>query len=206
MAIGFWLLVATIIMVSGLILVVTSAGYRVLLLGCVMLGLTPLGFVEGPDIPVFLSELLLVVLALGIFANCYKQLPGIRVSGFLLVFCGFFVLQIVFAMIRGEVTLVDLVRDIRPIAFVGLLLLLVEVLRQASVSMHVTERAIAAVVIVCVFADVIFYAAAHFGLLSIGGISGEYYARTGLIRYADLMTISLFGLANYLMYAQNCSH
>ena len=87
MAIGFWLFVAIIIMASGLMLVVTSAGYRVLLVGCLVLGLTPLGFVEGPGIPVYLSELLLVVLALGVFANCYKQLPDVRISGFLLVYC-----------------------------------------------------------------------------------------------------------------------
>ena len=59
----------------------------------------------------------------------------------------------------------------------------------------------AGIVLGCVMADVIFYLAAHLGLLSIGGISGEFFARSGLVRYADLMTITLFGLANYFVFA-----
>jgi len=200
-AIGFWLLVSLVMILSGALLALTASGYRVVLLGCVMIGLTPLGFIEGPGVPVYLPEILLVVFAAGVFVNCYRQLPNVRISGFLLLFCTFFALQIVFAVARENASLIDLIRSARPIAFVALLLLLVEILRQVSISRHVTERTMAGIVLGCVMADVIFYLAAHLGLLSIGGISGEFFARSGIVFYLDLLTISLFGLANYLSFS-----
>lgn len=204
-AIGFWLLASLAMIVSGVMLAFTASGYRVVLLGCVMIGLTPLGFIAGPGVPVYLPEILLVILAAGVFVNCYGQLAKVRVSGFLLFFCAFFGLEVVFAIVRSDATLIDLIRSARPIAFIVLLLLLVEILRQVSVSRHVTERSVAGIVLVCVLADMFFYAVAQVGLLQIGGISGEFFARTGIVRYMDLMTISLFGLANYFMFASEKS-
>lgn len=201
MAIGFWLFVFLTIALSGLALAVSNVGYRVLLLACLALGLTPLGFIEGPGIPVFLPELILIALSVGIVAHNYRALPRVRLSAFMLVFCGFFVLQLMFAGLQGTVTIVDLIRDARPIAFVALLLFLIDVLRQTSVSNQISEKEIVRAMFVFVICDVLFYLAAHAGLLSIGGITGEFYARTGLIRYADLMSISIFGVANYFVFS-----
>ena len=201
MAIGFWLLTALFVMASAVLLVMSRVGYRVVLAAFAIVGLTPLGFIEGPGIPIFLPELMLVALSAGIVARCYSSIAIFKVPVFLFFYCGFFVLHLVIALLYSEANIIDFLRDIRPLAFIGLLLFFSSILRQLSVRDRVTERSIAFVVVACLGFDALYYVATNVGLLSAGGISGEFFARTGFILYSDLLTISLFGLANYFMYS-----
>jgi hypothetical protein len=201
MVIGLWILVALSILALGAIVAFTSAGYRVALLSCVIIGLTPLGFVAGTSVPIFLPEILLIALTFGVLAKNYESIPAIVIPGFLFLYGGFFAVEVIVSILFGEARVFDLVRGFRPVAFIGLLLLLRLFLSQVSISQKVTIEMIALLIALCIGIDLIFYTAAHAGFLSVGGISGEYLSRTGLVRYSDLLTISLFGVSNYFVFS-----
>jgi len=201
MVIGLWTLVALSILALGAIVAFTSAGYRVVLLSCVILGLTPLGFIAGTSVPIFLPEILLIALTFAVLAKNYESIPAIVIPGFLFLFGGFFAFEVIISILLGDARVFDLIRAFRPIAFIGLLLLLRVVLSQVTISQKVTIEMIALFIALCIGIDLVFYTAAHTGFLSVGGISGEYFSRTGLVRYSDLLTLSLFGVSNYFVFS-----
>lgn len=200
MAIVTWTVVAFAVFVSAVASTATGTGYRVILWSCVAIGLTPLGFIANPGIPLSLAELILLALAVSVCVNCYRSVPMVRISLFEITFGCFFLLQTMIVFFGPNVGIADVIRDIRPIAFVLLLLIISSVLSQSSTRHRVKESHLLAIIIGCILFDLLYYAATFFGALSAGGISGEFYLRTGLLRYSDLLTISLFGVANYFVY------
>lgn len=200
MAVVLWIVVALATVASGVFAAFSRTGYRLGLVSCLVVGLTPLGFIAGPGIAVSIPELLLVALAFAFLAREFRTLSDLQLPAVVLVFAAYFLLQLIFAFLLEEARLFDIVRDLRPVAFIGLLLILSTALRQASTSHKVKESLLFTALLACVLVDLIFYASTAAGLISAGGISGEFFLRTGLLRYSDLLTISIFGIANYFVF------
>ncbi|NNE35326.1 MAG: hypothetical protein HKN13_08825, partial [Rhodothermales bacterium] len=107
MAVIVWIVVALATVTSGALAALSATGYRVALGSCLVVGLTPIGFVAGAGIPVSIPELLLVALAFAFLVREFRVLPDIRLPVVVLVFAGFFLLQVILALLVEKVRVFD---------------------------------------------------------------------------------------------------
>ena len=198
-AISFVFAASTIIL-AGLLATSSDTGNRVFLAACVVVGITPIGFVAGPGAVAYLPELLVAVIILAVLVRLGSTFGHTKVSAFVFVFCGYFLLHVIRALIGEKAGVIDLLRDVRPFAYITVLLILAGSVLRLEPKQRIRESWIAMSLVILLMVDALFYAATQAGMVTAGGISGNFMERTGVLRYSDYLTISIFGVANYFVF------
>lgn len=84
-------------------------------------------------------------------------------------------------------------RDIVPVLFLVILLLSGEIIARES---KVSVRFIKKLVLLAILIDFIMYLSVHKFNIIPSGIRGEFYLRTGVVRYSDIFTLAAFALSS----------
>lgn len=165
-----------------------------LLLG--VLVVTPFGYMAMPPVAVLSHmEVFILTGSAALLTQCGMQRRSLRVPWALVTFAGYYAIRLLADLAVEDATWFSYLRDLRPIVSLFAIIALGEALRTDSIGLR--PHTIIAIAALAIGLDLVTYLVGTRIGVGPAGITGEFLARTGVLRYSDELTVTLYGFLSY---------